>query len=338
MSTTSTTASSKTGEAQIWLLCVDTSEESDSAFAHVQRLASSARGDRVLLLFVCSSADVPLHEFSLLAAEADVGTPKFMAEYQRRLQDSGLHAEINVRVEDDPRDVIVKAADACHADFIVMGSRGRGGLARMLLGSTSTYVLNHSTCPTIIVRSHGEPKEGPLRWLVALDGSEESENALQCALRLAGEGDEFVLTCTMVHQSQIPGVQTPAPQDAEDLVFGDSGAKMHNREHTTAYLKRLTESIVGTVLDSMMATVPVPERSWQEERPLPLLAGKFKCSFVVRDGGDPRDEILSLAKEREVDIVAMGGRGRSGLTRALLGSTSDYVVRNAHLPVLISRI
>lgn len=50
--------------------------------------------------------------------------------------------------------------------------------------------------------------------------------------------------------------------------------------------------------------------------------------------GDPAPEIVHLAKEENVDLIVMGTHGRSGLTRLLMGSVAEHVVRRAECPVL----
>ncbi|HEX7841494.1 MAG TPA: universal stress protein [Kofleriaceae bacterium] len=60
-------------------------------------------------------------------------------------------------VDDDARDAIVKAARAVHADLIVIGTHGRRGLSRMLLGSVAEDVLRRAPCPVLAVRKGGQP-------------------------------------------------------------------------------------------------------------------------------------------------------------------------------------
>lgn len=52
----------------------------------------------------------------------------------------------------DPRDVVLKAAADLRADLIVMGSHGRRGIARALLGSVTEHVLRRATCPVLAIR------------------------------------------------------------------------------------------------------------------------------------------------------------------------------------------
>jgi universal stress protein A len=51
--------------------------------------------------------------------------------------------------------------------------------------------------------------------------------------------------------------------------------------------------------------------------------------------GKPADEILAAAREWEADVIVIGTHGRSGVSRLVLGSTADLVVRHAPCPVLV---
>jgi nucleotide-binding universal stress UspA family protein len=52
-----------------------------------------------------------------------------------------------------PGNVLCERAEALNADVVVVGSRGRGAIKRMLLGSVSTYVVNNAPCPVLVVRA-----------------------------------------------------------------------------------------------------------------------------------------------------------------------------------------
>lgn len=71
------------------------------------------------------------------------------------LQDRGLDVIVEV-LEGPPSDAILRVAEVRHCDLIVMGSRGRGGLASLLLGSVSHRVLAHAHVPVLVVRASGE--------------------------------------------------------------------------------------------------------------------------------------------------------------------------------------
>lgn len=69
----------------------------------------------------------------------------------RDAREAGASAEFLVW-EGDPGDSIAAAAEAEHADIVVVGTRGRSGAERMLLGSVSDHVVRHADCPVLVVR------------------------------------------------------------------------------------------------------------------------------------------------------------------------------------------
>lgn len=97
------------------------------------------------------------------------------------------------------------------------------------------------------------------------------------------------------------------------------------------------------------ATLPVPQapeprvlrRDHIEEaltRLRDLVPGSFTGTFNVEvASGDPANEIVRMARDRQVDLIVMSTHGRTGLRRALLGSVAEKVVRHTPCPILIDR-
>jgi nucleotide-binding universal stress UspA family protein len=74
---------------------------------------------------------------------------------QTSLRDAGLAAESRV-LQGDPREVLVDVARAESADLVVVGSHGRTGLAKLVLGSVAAHVVGHAPCSVMVVkRPHG---------------------------------------------------------------------------------------------------------------------------------------------------------------------------------------
>ena len=81
----------------------------------------------------------------------------------------------------DPRTALIEAARA--ASMVVVGSRGRGRFASLLLGSVGVALVNHATCPVVVRRPEGDrPRRGVL---VATDLGDRSRPALEHAYALA---------------------------------------------------------------------------------------------------------------------------------------------------------
>jgi universal stress protein A len=77
-----------------------------------------------------------------------------------QLQASGFTAEADRR-DGDAATEILAAANASNADLIVMGTHGRTGLTRLVLGSVARNVLQHAKCSVLVVRE-GSPEDAPV--------------------------------------------------------------------------------------------------------------------------------------------------------------------------------
>lgn len=209
-------------------------------------------------------------------------------------------------------DEILKAAQ--RADLVVMGTHGRTGIARVMLGSVTEKVVRTVPCPVLTVR-HPEvkvelPWGGVLtgrrklsetarlqRILIPLDGSPLAESVLPAVRELA---QPFGAALTLLQV--IPPYLGPSARPEEKVSARD-------RAEVEAYLRTTQQAL-------------------QE-------AG-IGVETVVRVG-DPAREILGYAEASEIDLIALATHGRSGLNRWLLGSVAEKVLRGSALPVLLYR-
>jgi nucleotide-binding universal stress UspA family protein len=90
-----------------------------------------------------------------------------------------IHSEL---LMDDPRSVLLDASR--HAHLVVVGSRGRGPVASLLLGSVGVALTQHAACPVVVRRPGAAPRPG-LGVLVATDGLAHSEPAVEWGARVA---------------------------------------------------------------------------------------------------------------------------------------------------------
>jgi nucleotide-binding universal stress UspA family protein len=144
------------------LLAVDDSEYSEAA---VEAIASRPwpHGSTVRLLSAVEPVVPPAAELWYDAAgslerlrqEITKHHEELTARVAERLQPTGLTVETVVRAG-DPRSVIVDEAKEWSADLIVVGSHGRTGIARLLLGSVAHSVVSHAPCSVEVVRKKAE--------------------------------------------------------------------------------------------------------------------------------------------------------------------------------------
>lgn len=205
-------------------------------------------------------------------------------------------------VQGRPADVILAAARDVGADLVVVGSRGRGTLGTMLLGSVAAEVAAHATCPVLVAR---QPTVS--RLLVATDGS---ETANATAGLLGGWGSFAGLAADAL------AVDVPDSPAYELMVnmytLGDD--RLENQREAMA--SRARDSA-----DRMAAE---------------LSAAGIPAVATVRRG-DASDEIVAAARERGADLVIVGSRGLTGIDRLLLGSVARNVLLHVGCSVLIVR-
>lgn len=246
-----------------------------------------------------------LHEAARRKAEADL---------EELLQGEGWHG-LRIRttvaiglIEEE----ILKAAEG--SDLIVMGAHGWTGLSRALLGSVTEKVARISPCGVLAIRHPEVRVELPWgrvlggRWkakeqlelqriLVPLDGSALAESALPEVKELARPFEASLTLLRVIPPYLSPGVKPPEEFMARDQAEAEGYLKTKQQE---------------------------------------LEAEGFSIEVVVR-AGDAAHEILDYAEAREVDLIAMATHGRSGLSRWLLGSIAEKVLRGSDIPVLLHR-
>ncbi len=295
------------------ILCpIDFSPGSDQAMRVAIRLASEAGAELVLahawhippIAFAGPYVFAPdvIQEIEDSAREAlDDATREAAARGAKHLSSRLLTGA--------PRHEIVEVLARDPAfDLVVMGTHGRTGLARVLLGSVAEGVVRHAPCSVLAVRADGEARPFA-RILCPIDFSESSQVAVDLAAGLvqpgsAGSaGSAVAAGITLLHVIDPPAVYHRAERSLEIARDLD--------RYSTEHLDRWA---------AQLAT----------RTPAPIA----KQSRV----GHPGAEILrALDEDPAFDLVVMGSHGRIGLERVLLGSVAEKVVRHARCPVLVAR-
>lgn len=142
------------------LIALDASPHSQRALEFVTRMRWPA-GSRVIALSVVqpvvNSVASPYEPSSLevdLLAEQRRALEELIATAESRLRECGFSTEGRV-LTGDPRETLAQEARNERADLIVMGSHGRTGLAKLMLGSVSSHLVTHAPCSVLVVKSPG---------------------------------------------------------------------------------------------------------------------------------------------------------------------------------------
>lgn len=194
-------------------------------------------------------------------------------------------------------------------DLVVMATHGRGVLSRAWLGSVADAFMREAEVPVLFVHPEEGEAPAPEAWddfetlLVPLDGSELSESALAHATEL-GElfGSAYHLTRVVAYPLEIASPYLP---------------------HTV----QLNQEILAEAKDNAA--------EYLEEQADKMRKRGLRVTVSVAVDPQAAHGILSEAEEVGCDLLAMATHGRSGVSRAVLGSAADKVLRGAHVPVLL---
>lgn len=227
----------------------------------------------------------------------------YLEQVRQRLAGGGLDVQVLER-EGAAGEEILNAADELGVYAIVMATRGRGGLARLMIGSVAERVVQQATVPVLLVRAtEAQPATAPTfrRLLIALDGSSLAERAVDFARALA-EPD-----ATLVLARVVPPIE-------RSIVAGDGAATMVDRDAMTRALAQAEAYLNG---------IAETHRD-----------GNLSVETTVRTGR-AASELQTAAEAERADVIVMATHGRTGPARWWLGSVADEVVRHADRPVFL---
>jgi nucleotide-binding universal stress UspA family protein len=197
----------------------------------------------------------------------------------------------------DPAAVLLEHSAA--AGLLVVGHRGRGGFASLLLGSVGQQVSAHARCPTVVVRGRVSAVDGPVA--VGVDSSPGGRAALGAAFTSARMRHAPVLA---VHAYPdplppiTPGLPFILPPDAKHV------ARYHADQ-----------------VDNMLA-------GWRSEFPDVRVEAEVATGTAAG---------LLVDASHHAQLVIVGSRGHGTLTGTLLGSVGHQLLHHADCPVMITR-
>ncbi|MEI8308543.1 MAG: universal stress protein [Chloroflexales bacterium] len=193
-----------------------------------------------------------------------------------------------------------------HADLLVLTTHGRSGFSLLWLGSVAEAMLHSMSVPMLLLRPTPVPVS-PVTFrhiLVPLDGSALAEQILPHAVAIAShDSAELTLLRVIEGHSSADSGRSPLyrPHETNDA---------DQRATADLYLSRLSAELLSTGHPTHTAVIASEH---------------------------PARAILTAAEERGADLIALATRGRSGFTRAILGSVADKLIRGGTLPMLALR-
>ena len=297
------------------LLAIDDSCYSEAAVGLVKALKIGRKAEVTVLTVI------PEHVFlgghTLVDLLGRYGTPKaqlrkaeeeraleLLARLSKSLDTWGFKVETMVR-RGSPANEIIKTCRNIGADLILVGFKGTSDAPEFLLGSVAHKVIKYAPCSVLVAKRESKVIN---RVLVPLDGSKHSDEVVQFLLRMPLPRHAEILLMTVV--------QAFAASFVKAYTFDFE----YNQQIIAELQKAEEEAAERLMIEA--------ERQFTK--------GGYKVSLIVTRG-TPSQEILREAARRNVDLIALGAKGLTGVRSFLLGSVSYRIARYAQSSVLIVR-
>jgi nucleotide-binding universal stress UspA family protein len=253
---------------------------------------------------ILSSMSGPWDGGSALSPELDAAITasanESLREVVKGLGSSGRSVDGDVMRGRAASAILDDARDFC-ADLVIVGSRGHGAIASLLLGSVSGEVVDHAPCPVLVARGRS------------------------------------------LSQAVFATDDSPSAQAAEAIlarwpIFADLPLRVLSvAEVVHPWTAGIAPTMYGQVLDAYAAELRTSKR--QHQRIASDAAARLRESGRRVDSemreGDVALEIIAVAEKQGADLIVLGSRGRTGLTRLLLGSVARNVLSGSTASILV---
>jgi len=195
---------------------------------------------------------------------------------------------------------IIQVAKEKNVDLLAVGTHGRAGVDRVILGSVAERIVRKAGCPVMVVK--GRKYVGFKRIIVPIDLSDCSRIALEYAVATA-RAHSSKLTILHVYEKSFvePYVNAANSEDEADEIMKE--------------IERVNE----TKYDEFLKTVDLSGVEYEK----------------LLKKGIPETDIVEIAMEQQANLIVMGTHGRTGIKHILIGSTAEEVVRTVHCDIII---
>jgi nucleotide-binding universal stress UspA family protein len=294
------------------LIPLDGSKIAEKVLPYARTLAGSLRIPVELIAVIDISemaTSVSADKHRLLDSMIEEGvrsTKAYLEGVARTFHDVSVRSTVE---KGRPAEVIIEKASEDKDLLIALATHGRSGIKRWLLGSVAEKVLRGARTPLFLVRAGEEGSaegEGSLkRVVVPLDGSELAESILPMVVQLA---KALKLEVLLIRVFGIPAGMYSGGEGY--YVVDYESVRKQFEDEAREYIENKTGELRRQGIDQV--------------------------SFVLPEGFGP-DEIIACGRKTPDSFIAMCTHGRSGVTRWVLGSVAETVVRHSGNPVLVVR-
>src|SRR4030066_157854 len=310
--------------------------------------SESAIREAINLARICSSKLIAVsvvktsHEFEDLVPQVFEKAEKEVSEHlesiKSRASKEGVDCEIVIHRGEEPFQDIVNDAAKNQVDMIIIGTHGRTGLKRLMMGSVTARVIGHAPFRSeepfqdivndaaknqvdmIIIGTHG--RTGLKRLMMG-----------SVTARVIGHAPCNVLV-----------VPLHAKVDCRNILIATDGSRYSDAAASEAIgiAKRWGGSllVISVALSDKEIILPEDDEEMILAKDnVKKIVGLAKKEGVKTEGltaiGKPYEAIVETAKQKHADLIVVGSHGRTGLDRLLMGSVTERVIGHSESAVLI---
>lgn len=288
------------------LVALDGSRLSEQSVPFATALAETFEAELILLRVVESpgrpSRSLDSFDWRLGRAEAI----EYLAAIEERLRAEGIEVDVEV-TSGRPCEEILEVAATRHADLIILGSHGGGGMSRFPISSTAQKVAFNTDVSVLVIPANEDELEGVpfTNVLVPVDGSPHSDWAVSVAARVAQVHSAHL---TILHV-----VRTPTLLDPQGTV---------QEQQLVDEIVATNRRAAGRYLGSLKSRLESPQ--------LPVRAR-------IEVSGDIAPVLLRYARSGDPTLVLLSSRGRATFEEGPCGTLITVMLANAGSPLLVLR-
>jgi nucleotide-binding universal stress UspA family protein len=283
------------------LVPLDGSEIGELALVYAKELASAIDLE---VQVVCATE----HRDEQTLSTCSLYLDKVAEQLRTQIHKVNPKSEVKtIIVEGEPARELVDYTQKEDINLIIMMSHGRSGIMPWTMGSIANKIIQNSQAPVLMVRaaqavSRQRPARVFKKILLPLDGSSFGESALDLIITIARALKSEVILLFVVETVQY--VHTIGGPD--HFLYSEQQVEKMKRD-AMQYLEKIRKQF-----------------------------GVRRVRLMLRTG-EPAREIIKLSNEEKISIVAMSSHGKTGITRWMMGSTSNKILHAGKTPLLLVR-
>lgn len=279
------------------LFCTDGSEISLNALHNATNYISNAIIDVICVI-----------DWSFLPTSMNIESESYSKVYENLaesvlnfaeniIKEKGLELGEKIKSFGSPVEGILEQLNKSDYDLILLGSHGKKGLQKWL-GSVSRQVISNTQVPVFISKK----RTGNKKILFAVDGSEPSFNAVKSALEILNLKDKETYIVSVKENPELLPMEATMDRNWLDSI--EKQQKIHATKAINK-AKSLIENADIAVQNEIILT------------------------------GNPAQKIIDFSDKEKMDLIVMGARTKTELSKLLLGSVSKRVLENTSSDVLV---